>query len=295
MSLAKLFTLQWRQGPLAFELQTECSSINERAEKILTYWKCDPATMPPAPETIRLMAENSEAGFSFRSVDSTEPGTAYPTSCVLLRAIEARAAWAVIESPHLLASVHGALLEKNGAAVLVVGPSHAGKSTISCGLWANGWKLLADDMTVIDPENLTAEPVLRRVSLREKSRDILGHDFWSQVENLSSCDRTCEGLVFHPEELNGESRGRRVPLRAIVFLQRQNAPVLEPGHFSLINSATALICLAPYTNLLQETQWASTLQRLAPLAGRVPVYDFGRGPIPVMLKGMDLLWHQAAQ
>lgn len=295
MSTAKLHPIRWQQGPLSFELETECPEIYERAESILAYWKTKSPGTAVSPETVRLLAERTDDGFVVREIGAHNPEPVYPTQCVLMRAVEAKAALAVINRPHLLVSIHGALLEQHGAGIIVVGPSQAGKSTLSCGLWANGWRLLADDMTIIDPETLTAEPVLRRVSLREKSREILGQEFWSQLEALTSCDRTHEGMVFHPEELSGEPRGARVPLRAIVFLQRQDAPPLEPGKFSRIESAPALICLAPYTNQLQQKQWPATLQRLAPLAGRVPVYDFGRGPIPAMLKGMDELWHHAAQ
>jgi hypothetical protein len=48
--------------------------------------------------------------------------------------------------------LHGAALERDGAAVVFAGPSGAGKTTLTLGLMQRGWRLVTEEMTLVDRE-----------------------------------------------------------------------------------------------------------------------------------------------
>lgn len=55
--------------------------------------------------------------------------------------------------------IHGSTLVKNDKAILVCGASGTGKSTTSAGLIDNGFKLMADDISIIDIDQSTGKMV----------------------------------------------------------------------------------------------------------------------------------------
>jgi hypothetical protein len=173
--------------------------------------------------------------------------------------------------------------------VLIVGPSESGKSTTSCALWAMGWQLLADDVSILYPDKVSAAPLLRRVSLRHPSRTLLGEEFWERMTAAVSCDPTSEGYVFHPDEIEGRSRARSARVRAIVFLRRRGAPDPGPAMVRPIVSAEALLALTPYTNVIRHGGMGEAMSQLGPLVSCVPSYDMGRGPLPEMVQTINSL------
>ena len=61
---------------------------------------------------------------------------------------------------------HGNALVKNGKAIMFLGHSGVGKSTIAYGLMNSGWKLIADDLVVLNKEGYVL-PGVRRIKLWE--------------------------------------------------------------------------------------------------------------------------------
>ncbi|HEY9679224.1 MAG TPA: hypothetical protein V6C76_14540 [Drouetiella sp.] len=62
------------------------------------------------------------------------------------------------------------LVSPTGKLVLIAGPSHSGKSTAATALaFGHGWKLLAEDVSLVDPSNHRLIPFSSPLSLREGS------------------------------------------------------------------------------------------------------------------------------
>ena len=68
---------------------------------------------------------------------------------------------------HLL--LHAAVVERDGAAVILTGESGAGKSTLAALLTARGWRLLGDEFALLSPDDGRLHPHPRLVSLKNES------------------------------------------------------------------------------------------------------------------------------
>jgi hypothetical protein len=213
-----------------------------------------------------------------------------------------------------LFAMHSALLCRDEFGILIVGPSQAGKSTLSCALWQNGWALRSDDFVFIDNDGV-ARPIPRRVSLRRSSRELLGEALWERVCASPSSWLHNEARLFHPHEVEEASlnsvpdeRCRPISIGAIVFLGRRGSTA-QPAQLCRQNSARAALALLPYSTLLPRTSserddgiaaqaapgvervldWGAALPKISPLAERVPTYDLGRGPLPQMVAAIESL------
>lgn len=77
--------------------------------------------------------------------------------------------WCVANHMHCFLIVHSAVLEKNGHALVLPAPSGSGKSTLCGGLANRGWRLLSDELAIIDPVDGQVVPFPRPVSLKNQS------------------------------------------------------------------------------------------------------------------------------
>lgn len=167
--------------------------------------------------------------------------------------------------------------------MLVVGPKEAGKSTLACGLWRDGWSLHSDDNALID-DGPVARGIPRRVSLRETSRDLLGPELWDRIVALPGTTRTQTGVLFHPGEGSAPAPGT-VEVAAVIFLARRGADI-RPACLARLNAGRALIALAAYCNR-RDAGIGRALEALQPLVDRVPVYDLGRGDLAAMIDRIE--------
>lgn len=81
--------------------------------------------------------------------------------------------WCIATRAHHYLLLHAAVLERNGQAVILPGEPGAGKSTLTAALMLSGWRLLSDEMTMIDRDDGLVVPLARPVSLKNRSIDII--------------------------------------------------------------------------------------------------------------------------
>ena len=72
---------------------------------------------------------------------------------------------------HLI--IHAAVVERGGRAVVMPGEPGAGKSTLCAALTLHGWRLLSDELALIVPATGDLVPVVRPVSLKNESIDVI--------------------------------------------------------------------------------------------------------------------------
>lgn len=81
--------------------------------------------------------------------------------------------WCVSSHCHQYLILHAAVLERGGRALILPAPSGSGKSTLCAGLTFNGWRLLSDELTLIDPSTGQVVPLPRPVSLKNASIEVI--------------------------------------------------------------------------------------------------------------------------
>lgn len=81
--------------------------------------------------------------------------------------------WVISNHCHQYLILHAAVVEKNGKALILPGEPGSGKSTLCAFLVHNGWRLLSDELTIIDMSSLTVIPLCRPISLKNQSIDVI--------------------------------------------------------------------------------------------------------------------------
>jgi HprK-related kinase A len=82
--------------------------------------------------------------------------------------------WCVSSHCHQYLIVHAAVLERDGRALVMPAPSGSGKSTLCAGLvYGGGWRLLSDELALIDPARGRIWPLPRPVSLKNASIEVI--------------------------------------------------------------------------------------------------------------------------
>lgn len=81
--------------------------------------------------------------------------------------------WCVTGYCHTMLTIHAAVLERDGRVLIMPAPPGAGKSTLCAALLLNGWRLLSDEMALLDPRSGLIFPSPRPVSLKNASIEII--------------------------------------------------------------------------------------------------------------------------
>jgi len=121
--------------------------------------------------------------------------------------------WCVATHAHHFLVLHSAVVEKNGVAIILPGMPGAGKSTLCAALVCRGWRLLSDEMALIDIESLLVTPIPRPVALKNESIHIISR-FAPQAVIGPSVEDTSKGTVAH----------MAVPLQSAQRVKEKAAP-----------------------------------------------------------------------
>lgn len=104
--------------------------------------------------------------------------------------------WCVSMHAHHYLIIHAAVVEKNGLAAILPAPPGSGKSTLTAGLVLSGWRLLSDELTLIDRKTGLLHALPRPVSLKNQSIDVIRQFDPGAFINRASHD-TAKGTVAH--------------------------------------------------------------------------------------------------
>ena len=104
--------------------------------------------------------------------------------------------WCVSMHAHQYLIIHAAVVEKNGLAAILPAPPGSGKSTLTAGLILSGWRLLSDELTLIDRKTGLIHPLPRPVSLKNQSIAVIQAFSDKAFINRPSHD-TAKGTVAH--------------------------------------------------------------------------------------------------
>ena len=104
--------------------------------------------------------------------------------------------WCVSSHANHYLIIHAAVIEKDGYAAVLPAPPGSGKSTLCAALVNRGWRLLSDELTLIQISDGKIVPLPRPVSLKNQSIDIIRHYAPDAVLSRKISD-TMKGTVAH--------------------------------------------------------------------------------------------------
>lgn len=104
--------------------------------------------------------------------------------------------WCIAGYAHHFLTLHAAVLERNGRAVMLPGEPGAGKSTLTAALSLSGWRLLTDETALVDLDTGQLWPMARPINLKNSSIDII-QAFSSQAIFGEKAVDTHKGTVAH--------------------------------------------------------------------------------------------------
>ncbi|HEX4521715.1 MAG TPA: hypothetical protein VH063_19225 [Gaiellaceae bacterium] len=220
-------------GPTAFQLAGESSFLDE-LDVVYGPFRVDHRKGSP----VLLRIEHGEAGFELSNCAGRSES--HPDEAAALRAAYSQLGQLVVSE---LASagiyaIHAACLEYDGGAVIVAGPSGAGKTTLALGLLGRGLRLLSDEHALVPPTGSTIGPFLRSVQVRPNT-----HELIPELRFLST--RTPRDLGSGPKwslepgelaRLFPGCIGASAPLRSVVTLD----PVHGTGAASIEPSTAGI-------------------------------------------------------
>lgn len=104
--------------------------------------------------------------------------------------------WCISTQAHHFLTLHAAVLERDGCAVIMPAPPGSGKSTLCAGLVSRGWRLLSDELALIALADGLVVPLGRPVSLKNQSLEVIRSFVPDAVLNRVTHD-TSKGSVSH--------------------------------------------------------------------------------------------------
>jgi HprK-related kinase A len=132
--------------------------------------------------------------------------------------------WCIAQTTQHYIVVHSAVVERGGFAALLPGPAGTGKSTLCAGLVMSGWRLLSDELALIEAETGWVTPIPRPISLKNESIDLIRRLYPEAVFGPVTPD-TRKGRLAHlrPPKESVARAGELARLRWIVL------PRYQPG------------------------------------------------------------------
>jgi HprK-related kinase A len=194
--------------------------------------------------------------------------------------------WCVTRHTHRLLMIHSAVLEKQGHAVILPAPPGSGKSTLCAALMLRGWRLLSDEMALLDPETGRVFPSPRPVSLKNSSIDVI-RQFDPTVVMGPVARDTLKGTVAHlkvsPRSLS--EAALTAPPAWVVFPKYQAGAGLEVSERP---KAQALVELAA-NSFNHHVHGRAGFEALAQVVERSGCHDLRYSDLEAALAWFDAL------
>ena len=139
--------------------------------------------------------------------------------------------WCISANAHDRLLLHSAVIEREGLAAILPAPPGSGKSTLCAGLIHRGWRLLSDELGMVSLDDGSVAPLVRPVSLKNASLDVIRQFAPQAVFNRVSVG-TSKGSVGHMRPPDGHVARMHEPAqpRWVIFPRYEAgaSPTLTP-------------------------------------------------------------------
>lgn len=194
--------------------------------------------------------------------------------------------WCIAAHAHQYLLIHAAVLERGGRALLMPAPPGAGKSTLCAALAHRGWRLLSDELGLLDLASGELHGMARPINLKNASIELL-KAFAPQARFSASMPNTSKGtvaLVRAPDEAIARRQVPAVPAWVVLPTWRAQ----QPARLAPIERARAFMTLAEQS-FNYDLHGQAGFQALATLVDRCDCYSFDYGQLEDALRHFDAL------
>ena len=182
--------------------------------------------------------------------------------------------WCITSHINSYLILHSAVLEREGHALILPAPPGSGKSTLCAALMLSGWRLLSDELTLVDLVSGDIIPLPRPVSLKNASIDVIAA-FAPGASFTRRTYDTVKGTICHLRPTAASIARSFEPAKAawLVFPQWQaDTPA------SLTPRPKARAFMEAATNAFNYSLLGTPgFETLASLIDRCDTYDFRYG------------------
>ena len=264
--------LRLKTGPLTFAIHTRLASVTEGIQRLYSHYELaepsefvDYYVQLKTPRSLRRWYK-PQVLFNF---DGRIPFKPLPLEQAFPM-LEWGMNWCIASHCHQWLILHAAVIAKDNRAVIMPAPPGSGKSTLCAGLVGNGWRLLSDELAIIDMTSGKIVPMPRPVGLKNQSIDVV-REFLPDAVIGPVCHDTRKGTVAHMAASAGDSRNREAATPAWVVFPKYIAnsdPVIKPHP-----KAHAMVHLANNT-FNYNVAGLKGFRLLANIIDETDVYDF---------------------
>lgn len=192
-----------RVGCFVVELTSSIDEVNSAIDNLYSEYTCDQASFFDfhihilAPYGLRAWYRPQVEFF----LDGKKPFKPLPLSQAY-PFFEWGLNWCIASSCYTHLLIHAAVVERNQKSLILCGMPGAGKSTLCAALVSQGWRLLSDEMAMVELQSLALLPIVRPISLKNEAIDII-QEFSSDVIMVKSYHDTAKGTVAHMKPPTG--------------------------------------------------------------------------------------------
>ena len=214
--------LRLRIGPVVAEILSPFHSVESALALHYAGHEIVPTTdfadfhvsVEPPPGVRRWIAPQAYFKFDDRSAFLPLPAAqAFPL-------LEWGLNWCVSVHCHQYLIIHAAVVERGGRALVLPAPPGSGKSTLCAALVARGWRLLSDELALVDLAGPTLMPMPRPISLKNRAIDVIGA-FWPEAGIGAVVPDTLKGSVAHVRPpIDSVRRAHEPATPALIVLPR---------------------------------------------------------------------------
>jgi HprK-related kinase A len=104
--------------------------------------------------------------------------------------------WCISSQVNSYLLIHAAVVERGGRAAVLPAPPGSGKSTLCAALVHRGWRLLSDEIAVVELDGSAIHPLVRPVSLKNRSIQVIA-SFEPAAVFSRPVPETSKGTVAH--------------------------------------------------------------------------------------------------
>lgn len=190
--------LTLRTGPFAYRIRSDCAPVAAGLATLYADFEIEPeqaiADFHVHVRAVGGLRRWLGPQVDFR-LDQHSPFLPLPANHAFAL-LEWGMNWCLASQANHYLLFHAAVLEKDGQCLVMPGEPGAGKSTLTAALMLSGWRLLSDEMAMIDRDDGLIAALARPVSLKNQSIAVIRGFEPAAVLGEAALD-THKGTVSH--------------------------------------------------------------------------------------------------